>query len=363
MSKITSSRLIKLLLNPITWALITFFLGLLLQKHPTLTEAIYSQTFYPWVSRVLSFVSFKVDASLSDSLYIALPSIFLVFTLLLFFKQVSFKRYFINLIKTVSFVYASFYFLWGFNYYRQPIYNRIDLTKHQPNTEELLNVFEFVIEQTNQSYCSFSNFNEEKSDSAIENSFKKLSSFLKIHYRDNQRKVKYITFSNFFAKATILGYYGPFFNEVHINAHLSPWDIPIVTAHEKSHQFGIASEAEANLYGLMSCISCTDKYARYSAWLFALDHFIYNTKSLPQRKILVKKIAPNVVNDIIAHHKYWQQLRDETIDNVTTKVNDTYLKTNNVSKGIDDYNDVVQLIIDIYYSDKNLLFFDTNIKN
>ncbi len=360
MSKISSSRLIKLLLNPITWAFITFFLGLLFKKHPSLTESIYSQTLYPFISILLSKLSFHIDTSLSDTLYIALIFGFLAFLLLLFFKQISLKKFILNSIKIVALLYSLFYFLWGFNYYRKPVYNRIELSKHQPDTEELLKVFEFVIDQTNQSYCSFSTFNEADCNAAIEHSFKSLSSFLKIHYHPHQRNIKYITFSDFFAKATILGYYGPFFNEVHINAYLSPLDIPIVTAHEKSHQLGIASEAEANLYGWMTCINSSNQHAQYSAWLFALDYFIYNAKQLPESKFLIKKISPSVVNDIIARHEHWKKLRNETIDNVTAKVNDAYLKTNSVSKGIDDYNDIVQLVVDIYFSDQKSLFFKPN---
>lgn len=39
-------------------------------------------------------------------------------------------------------------------------------------------------------------------------------------------------------------------------------------------------------------------------------------------------------------------LRNEKVDKVATKVNDTYLKTNKVEKGIEDYKGVVKYAMD-----------------
>jgi hypothetical protein len=44
--------------------------------------------------------------------------------------------------------------------------------------------------------------------------------------------------------------------------------------------------------------------------------------------------------------KHWESMRNERIDIAAGKVNDVYLKTNKVEKGIDDYFGVVQFVMD-----------------
>ncbi len=40
------------------------------------------------------------------------------------------------------------------------------------------------------------------------------------------------------------------------------------------------------------------------------------------------------------------KLRNEKVDRVAAKVNDTYLKTNKVEKGIEDYTGIVKYVLD-----------------
>jgi hypothetical protein len=236
--------------------------------------------------------------------------------------------------------------LWGFNYFKPDLNQRLSLENHQPDKEEFLNVFRDLINQTNRTYTSFEKFDTNEIDSLVEKSYENLAPVLGIKYPSGSRAAKNITFSRFFAQAGISGYYGPFFNEVHVNTFNLPLEFPFVLAHEKAHQFGITGEAEANFYAWMVCLQSKSVKLRYSANLVVLRYFIYQGFRLEDFKLLTSKIDDRVKSDLEKIREHWLQLRNERIDRAASKVNDVYLKTNKVEKGIEDYHGVVKFVMD-----------------
>ena len=335
------------------YAALPFWLGLatyglteLCSRFPGVTEAVYSQTIYPVIAFLLSFLSKYVSFSLDDAFYALLAVFFIVIILLTIFKKIKTGRFFLLLLQTIALTYTLFYCFWGFNYYRTGINKRLQITKSKPDSLQFVKVFEYLIDQTNESYCTFENMKHPSIDSLVETSYKKNASFLKLHYPQGTRRTKPITLSNFFAKASIAGYYGPFFSEVHLNDSLLAIEYPQVMAHEFAHQFGITSEAEANFYSWLVCSQSDSKYLRYSANISMLDYFLSQGKRLRKFPDLVHRINKPVIEDIRKVQKHWEALRSEKIEKVAGKVNDVYLKTNKVEKGIEDYFGVVQFVMD-----------------
>jgi len=180
----------------------------------------------------------------------------------------------------------------------------------------------------------------------VESSYQKHATFLKLKYPQGTRVPKSISLSSFFAKAGIAGYYGPFFSEVHLNDSLLMIEYPQVLAHESAHQFGITSEAEANFYGWLVCTESDSKPLQYSANISMLNYFLSQGRHLHNLKVLVNQINKPVIDDIRKVQKHWESMRNERIDKAAGKVNDVYLKTNKVKKGIEDYFGVVQFVMD-----------------
>lgn len=338
------------LLIALVLTIITLITNFVFKDDSTLTEVYYSNGFYPNYVSYLSYFSNLFPFSLADIFYIFLILFFPVSIILVLFKKLKFTQVFKHTIIIILFSYVLFYWFWGFNYYRQNIHDRLDFTKSTPNTKNFKQVFDLVISKTNEAYFIKDSLSVLNYQIIHENTFLNLNTELKLNYPTGKRRVKYITFSDFFAKATIGGYYGPFFNEVHVNKYLSKWDIPMVVAHEMSHQFGITSEAEANFYAWRVCSKSEDNFANYSGWFYILNKFLYQAGGIYSKEELLRKIKPEVISDIRSRRMHWEKLRNDKIDRVANKVNDAYLKSNNVKKGIDDYNAVVQLIIDFYLS-------------
>jgi len=335
----------KWLVRPII-ALLVFLITILASHFHSFIEKWYSQKFYVGIADVISSISSKIPFSLDDLFYMILFVSIVILLIITILKKISISKFLKIVLNILASVYILFYALWGFNYFRTNLNERLGIEKQTPNTNLFTNELKKLISDTNTSYSTFNNFNKLQIDSMIEDSYKNLAPALKIKYPQGKRKPKKITYSRFFAQAGISGYYGPFFSEVHVNKFVLPVEYPFVLAHEKAHQFGITSEAEANFYAWLVCSNSLSVQLRYSANLMVLRFFLFQGTELENYQEIVQELNANVKADYQKIRENWQRLRNEKVDNIATKVNDTYLKTNKVKKGIDDYNDVVQLVMD-----------------
>ena len=331
---------------PVWLALATFSLTELFARYPQVTERIYSQTMFPVFAFLLSLLSNLFSFSVDDAFYALLAVFLIILLILLVLRKIKFGKFLLIFVQTLAICYVLFYWFWGFNYYRSRINDRLEIARSKPDTIQFISVLENLIAQTNASYCTFEHVSYFSIDSLVEASYKKNASFLKLNYPQGYRRPKPITLSSFFAKASIAGYYGPFFSEVHLNDNLLAIEYPQVLAHEFAHQFGVTSEAEANFYSWLVCSQSDSKYLRYSANISMINYFLSQGKRLHSFTNLVHQIHKPVIDDIRKVQKHWENLRSEKIDKVAGKVNDVYLKTNRIEKGIEDYFGVVQFVMD-----------------
>ncbi|MBN2635974.1 MAG: DUF3810 domain-containing protein [Prolixibacteraceae bacterium] len=332
-------------------ALLVFLFTRIAGHFNAFIENWYSQKIYVVIAQTISGISALIPLSLDDLFYFILITTILIIIVLPIFRKTSFKKSLKSIINILAGIYMLFYVLWGFNYFRNDLNNRLDIEKQDTNTELFTNELKKQIKTTNETHYTFTNFDKNKIDSLIEESYKKLAPVLNLKYPQGKRQPKSITLSSFFAKAGISGYFGPFFNEVHINKFVLPVEYPFVLAHEKAHQLGITSEAEANFYAWLVCRNSSSEQLQYSANLIVLRFFLYQGYELEDYKEIVNELNDNVKADYQKIRENWQKHRNEKVDRIASKVNDTYLKSNRVKKGIDDYNDVVQLVMDFTYDE------------
>lgn len=332
-------------------ALFVFMLTQLAALFPEFTNQWYSQKVYPIIAGVFSNISSVFPFSLDDSFYILLITVFLALIFLLLFKKISFLKAINIILNTLAITFIAFYLFWGFNYFRSNLNQRLDIPEQTPDKAEFISELEKLIENTNNSYSSFEDFDQVKTDSLVEESYKKLAPALQISYPLGKRKAKKITLSGFFAKAGISGYYGPFFSEIHVNDKILPLEYPFVLAHEKAHQFGITSEAEANFYAWLVCTQSTSKQLQYSANLNILRFFLYQGYQLKEYPEIIAKLDDRVKTDFKKIRDHWDSMRNEKVDRIASQVNDAYLKSNKIEKGIEDYTGVVKFVMD-YSQDK-----------
>ena len=324
---------------------IIFVLTLFLRQHPGFVENWYSEKIYPQLASLLSTISFVFPFSLDDVFYAVLILLPLVLLVQIFTKRLKWKAAGKLLLNILATVYILFYVLWGFNYFRSSLPDRLGIKDRKPDTEEFIQFMHQYIAELNQLHCDFDTIDKVKTSRIIEESYQQLAPVLQFDYPMGKRRDKKITFSGFYSKSGITGYFGPFFNEVHVNKMVLPIEYPFVLAHEKAHQLGVTSEGEANFYSWLVCTHSSSQRIQYSAKLFISFHFFRQARGLEAYKKLVAEISPEVQADINRISEHWNKLRNATMDKTASQINDAYLKHNNIKSGIKDYTGVVDHVM------------------
>ena len=336
---------IKLLLTAFLLYMLVFAVG----KSPGIAEW-YVANIYPIPATILSFVSALFPFSLYDLFLILLIPAFIMLVVLMILRKIKWGRGLRILAYSVLILIAWFYFAWGFAYFRQDFYTRCNIQQTVFDADTFKSfAFDFAADANN-AYIHVSEINKDSVNQKIEQQYEKLKEVLKIKYPNGKRKTKRMMYEFFYTKASISGYFGPFFNEVHVNHFAPDMQYPFTLAHEKAHQFGVASEAECNLYAFIVCATSDDAQLRYSAYLSTLSYVLTNyRKTFPNEyRDLVGLIDKRIISDVNTISNHWISSQNQTINKAHREVYDTYLKTNQINTGIQNYSDVVSLLISTY---------------
>lgn len=332
---------------PLLTALIVLVLVRLAIHFPGEVEKYYSSGLYPGISNIISMISSMVSFSIWDFFWISVVVLVLSGFILVIFRTIKLKWYLLRVIQLVLLFYSFFYILWGFNYFRPGIETRLGWEKTRPDEPSFRSVMDTLIKHTNEDYLKISASEYPGLEKSVDESYRKNSHLLGINFHEGS-KPKTIFLSSYFAKAGISGYFGPFFNEVHVNYYQLPLDYPFILAHEKAHQFGIANEAEASLIAFIVCANSPDQRLQYSGYMYLLLYFLGDAQQMPDYHDYIHKIDKPVLKDIRFREKYYDKLRNQKLEKFQDKANDLYLKSNNIHKGIKNYNQVVGLMLTWY---------------
>lgn len=127
----------------------------------------------------------------------------------------------------------------------------------------------------------------------------------------------------------------PWTTEAMVDPAIDPRCLPHSLAHEKAHQAGFAREADANFIAWLSLVRSDDPRLRYSTLFYVADLFT------PRASV---KLEADVIADIREAVTTQRAVQVPVVQQATQKVYDTYLRANDVSAGIDDYDHVASLI-------------------
>ena len=334
----------------------------IIANFPEVVERFYSNGIYVWISKTSRITLGQIPFSMGDILY----GIFIVILFISIWKtrkswKTSWKKRLLTITSYAFAIYFLFHFLWGLNYYRVPLFEKMNIQQEYTN-EDLFAFTEKLIAKTNAVQLKITQHKNKK----ITNPYSQDSIFkmtqngydnLSKQYLFFKYKTPSIKKSLFSLPLTYMGFGGylnPFTNEAQVNDKLPMFSFPNVVCHEMAHQIGFASESECNFIGFLACVKNEDLYFQYSAYSNALRYCMayIGMKDEVKFKVLKAKINPGIIANYKESDVFWEQY-NTFIDKGFHTFYDQFLKMNQQEDGIDSYSKFVDLLIN-YYKVKDL---------
>ena len=164
------------------------------------------------------------------------------------------------------------------------------------------------------------------------------------------QRPKRLIFSRLYSGVGVLGFVGPFFNEIQVNADVPPVEYPFTYAHELSHLLGVSSEAEANYWAFKACVASAEPAFRYAGLQSLLPHVWSSARRTlleEEFRAWTESLRPEVVAALQSEQDYWADLYSPLIGRIQHSLYDHFLKGNNIPSGTANYNEVIQIILSL----------------
>jgi hypothetical protein len=137
------------------------------------------------------------------------------------------------------------------------------------------------------------------------------------------------------------GFINPLTLNVALASDLLWFERPFDLAHEWSHDAAYAREDEANYLAILTCIRSSDPAIAYSGWF---ELFLY----LPQkRRYSHREFVPLVWADFAELRKRDARHINVILAHWSWRTYNAYLKTNRISSGIANYDEVTRLMLGV----------------
>ena len=353
-------KLVSLILFPFS-----LLINYLFSRYPHMVDIYYSSGINKFFIQLISTITGVFPFSLFEvGLFTIVPlSVFYIFYsfIKICVDRKKRKVLIINFLLTISASFSVVYFLflstWGLNYNRPRLSQTINLTTKKYSTEELSELYAYLIHQVN----TLSNYTirSENDHMIIPGDNKKILTRAQLGYINaaeyfpnlagNYGDPKPILASEFMNYTGIAGIYSPLTGEPNVNIALVDSSIPSTAMHEMAHQRGYANEDECNFIAFLTCSMHPDIDYKYSGYLLALNYTAsalskYDPNTL---SVLNQNLSPRVRNDL-SYHRNYNKKYEGKIETVSAKVNDTYLKANGIADGEKNYGKMVDLLLSYY---------------
>ncbi|MHC1681761.1 MAG: DUF3810 domain-containing protein [Clostridiaceae bacterium] len=334
-------------------------LNIVLKENPQMVEKYYSNSINKLVIQGLSFVTGIFPFSIGEFLVISLVLVLsiLLIRFIIMIRKLKWLTGSLDIICYLSVLYILFMILWGFNYQRLTFDKIANLKVEQYSKSELYGLCEELIEKANTLRMKV----EENSDNIMyipegyNDVFDRVNDgYTKIQekypeLRGSYGRPKAILFSQYMTYTGITGIYIPYTGEANVNINTTDLMLPCTVAHEIAHQRGFAREEEANYIAYLVCINNKDVDFQYSGIMLALINSMNKLAQydLEGHKELETKYSKEVKDDLIYQNKFWSRYQG-SVEELTTKVNDNYLKYNGEESGVESYGEMVNLLLAEY---------------
>lgn len=339
-----------------------------LRSLPGVVETAYARGVGPWFALVLSRLTGWIPLSVAEFCYVAYAAVLAraAFQGIRSGRAGTLRARDLAVLgvtrvgRDAGVLVVLFYVLWGFNYSRAPLNERLGWPAWSPvAVEEVVDLAGRMVEAGNAAYLAVHDTTDAGEPTTLPMGRVELSRVLETGWRRAAERLnlprsvsrhygatKHLLASHLFARLGISGIYFPYTGEANVRGDLPAVALPQSTAHEEAHQRGIGVEAEASFLGYIAAASTDDPYVRYSAILFAqrtLMNGLARRAPAEWRRLNEERLSGirRDLEDLYEHYRRFQGIGTR----VGTAVNDSFLRANRVEGGVLNYGLAGRLVI------------------
>jgi len=238
----------------------------------------------------------------------------------------------------------------GINYYAASFSEYVGLETKKYSKDELKELCEYLVDQANETATAEAYRNGNggswrgegvRAMQAAAEEFSVLSGFYP--------KPKEVAVSWILSVQQLCGIYAPFTVEANFNGKMPNYNIPHSICHELSHLKGFMREDEANFIGYLACIRSERQAFRYSGYLTG---WVYAGNALANvdREAYIElqgKLCDQARTDLDDNNEFWDRYEGKAAE-VSSQMNDAYLKINSQEDGVKSYGRMVDLMLGYY---------------
>ena len=317
-------------------------------------ERCYSTGLYIHIQHAMTRASNLFPFALFDVL-IAVTLLAWVFLAIADLRRRALLRLAMRTVTWTAVLYLAFLFLWGLNYRRVPLTDKLQFDKLQfdsqaPSPDAVVALANTAVDRLNALHdpahaAGWPAFGSV--ESSLADALDRVQRLLGGTHAFVPARPKRTLLSPLFRLSAVDGMTDPYFLETLLESGMLPFERPAAIAHEWGHLAGFADESEASFVGWLACLhgSTADQY---SGWLFLIEELI---PAVPQqdRASLVRRIAPGPLADLRAIAERQRTQVNRVVAGASGRIYDRYLKANRVEAGIASYDEVVRLILGVRY--------------
>lgn len=266
------------------------------------------------------------------------------------------KKFSLNLLTAAASLFLLYTLCCGINYGRTSFSETAGLENVSYTAEELAAVCKILAEKTNELSEKMTRAEDCTAlmDSSINEQAQSAMEHLGTLYPELSGYYphpKGLTFPAFLSIQNLSGIYSPFTIEANYNSAMTEYNLPFTACHELSHLRGFMQEEEANFIAWLACINSEEATFQYSGylmgWLYASNQ-LYKIDYDAYRNTY-DSLSPDVRADLNANNQFWEQYEGQ-IAEVSNQINDSYLKANGQTDGVQSYDRMVDLIMSHYWN-------------
>ena len=247
----------------------------------------------------------------------------------------------------------AFLWLWGFNYGRQEVEDRMGFSTYAPSVEELRErVYTTAAELSAiRGTITGDTFTlaEERFPADLEATLRPLvaAALLRHAYpAPGKPRAWELLPRGVLLRLSTAGVYWPWAGQGNIDAGLHPLQKPAVMAHELAHAYGFGDEGTCSFWGYLAAVETSDPVLRYSLELAYWRHLAGQLRYADPEGYLEwrgTELDPGIRNDLEAIYANGELYRD--IAPVLRDATYTaYLKAQGIQEGLLNYGRVIQLV-------------------